>query len=639
MKQAICILAVTAALMSPASAQTFNQFLAFGDSTLDSGYFRYTPRGNAQEPRYAAARAAGGSITPSSGIMNTQFLASYFGLTANPVDAPGGGTNFAVSGARINAPNVGGGSSPSMTQQINTYLAGNGGTANPNALYVISAGGNDLTAAGGLRGAAFNAFIQPQIGAFVSAVAGLSSAGARYIVVPNSYAISFSGGLNGPNILSQGEWNGLAAAGVKFIPADVNAMRVAIVADPSRFGFTSVDPQTLGSINFPAACHPPTGANNASSGAFGLFCVPSTTPSAVTAYLNSPNSQQTSLFADDQHFSPAGQKIEADYIYSLLVAPSQISFLTESAIQFRRGVDLGIEEQIDITRRRQAPGFNVWFNGDLSSLKLSNSSPGFPSDPSTPLSGTLGASYAFTSNALIGGAVTLGSLDPSFSLGGGFNQKEVAATIFGAVQTGPLWADAIMSFGWLHYDVNRVVPIGISFDSNSASTHGQNFSFVALTGYDFHTGAVTHGPVIGVEIQSVGINSFTETGGFTALAFSNIGRTSTVSEVGYKAAIDYGMWRPFAQVTWNHEFDNTLNETITATLTTTTAPSYSLPIVQLGRDWASASLGTTVAFARGWTGLAAFTAQLGQTGTTFYGGRVGINYAFNDAPISRLITK
>ena len=58
-----------------------------------------------------------------------------------------------------------------------------------------------------------------------------------------------------------------------------------------------------------------------------------------------------------------------------------------------------------------------------------------------------------------------------------------------------------------------------------------------------------------------------------------------------------------------------------------------MPIVQFGRDWASAVVGTTVTIARDWTGLAAFNAQFGQNGTTNYGGRFGINYAFNSAPM------
>jgi hypothetical protein len=38
--------------------------------------------------------------------------------------------------------------------------------------------------------------------------------------------------------------------------------------------------------------------------------------------------------------------------------------------------------------------------------------------------------------------------------------------------------------------------------------------------------------------------------------------------------------------------------------------------------------GTTAAIAIDWTGLAAFSAQLRQNGTTNYGGWFGVNYAF-----------
>jgi outer membrane lipase/esterase len=633
----IAAVALSTILAGPAAAQSFNQFLGFGDSSIDSGYFKYTNRENGTEPRYVTARANGGSITPSAGLMNSQYLASAFGLTAIPVSAPGGGSNYAVSGARIDQPNLGGGSSPSIVQQINTYLAANGGRANPDALYLISGGANDLAAFTALSGPAFTAAITPIAADFVQTITRLSQAGARYIVVPN-YAGSAVRATN----LSQGIWNALSNNGVNFIPADANAMRLAILADPARFGFTSVTPQVLGSAVQTASCHTPNGFNNANTAGYGLYCIPSTTPAGAganaTAYLNSANSLQTSLYSDDQHFSPAGQKIQADYVYSLIVAPSQISFLAENAIQVRRGITLGIEQQLDITLRRQTPGFNIWFNGDLSSLKLDNY-PGFPGDPSTPIAGTLGASYSFNGNSLVGAAVTLGSQDPSFASGGGFKQQEVAATLFGAARNGPFWGNAILSYGWLHYDVNRIVPLGISFDSNSAKTRGSDISFAGLAGYDFHHGAVTHGPVAGVEVQTVSIGSFTETGSFTSLAFSGIGRTSVVSALGYRAAIDYGIWRPFAQATWNHEFDNTADRTVTATLTSVTAPSYRLPIVQLGKDWASAAIGTTVTVGRDWTGLAALNAQLGQDGTVNYGGRLGLNYAFYAAAPARLITK
>ena len=91
--------------------------------------------------------------------------------------------------------------------------------------------------------------------------------------------------------------------------------------------------------------------------------------------------------------------------------------------------------------------------------------------------------------------------------------------------------------------------------------------------------------------------------------------------------MDWGQWHPFAQLSWDHEFDP-LDRMVTASLTTTTvAPSYSMPAVALGRDWATATAGAQVTLTPAWTALASFTAQLGQDHSTVFGGLVGLNYA------------
>ena len=84
-----------------AQAQAFNQFIGFGDSTIDTGwYFTHTYNTNPiNEAEYKAAQAAGGGVaTTIGGPMNSQVLASSFGLTAIPVGEPGG-TNYAAGGA------------------------------------------------------------------------------------------------------------------------------------------------------------------------------------------------------------------------------------------------------------------------------------------------------------------------------------------------------------------------------------------------------------------------------------------------------------------------------------------------------------------------------------------------------------
>ena len=144
--------------------------------------------------------------------------------------------------------------------------------------------------------------------------------------------------------------------------------------------------------------------------------------------------------------------------------------------------------------------------------------------------------------------------------------------------------------------------------------------------------AITYGPVAGIVLQHVHVNGFTETdpfasaGGFTALAFADQTRNSAVSELGYRASIDIGIWRPFAKLVWNHELAST-DRSVTASLTTVTAPSYWMPAVVLGKDWGTATIGTTATVARGVTGYATFTSEIIQRNVVAYGGQIGLNVA------------
>ena len=88
----------------------------------------------------------------------------------------------------------------------------------------------------------------------------------------------------------------------------------------------------------------------------------------------------------------------------------------------------------------------------------------------------------------------------------------------------------------------------------------------------------------GMVLQRVHIGGFTESGSFTSLAFDDQDRNSAVSRLGYQVTFDAGAFRPFAKAVWNHEFADT-DRTVTAYLTTITAPGFSMPAVVLGKDW------------------------------------------------------
>ena len=144
-----------------------------------------------------------------------------------------------------------------------------------------------------------------------------------------------------------------------------------------------------------------------------------------------PNADRTFFYADlAGHVTTAVQQIESDYFYSLIVAPSEISYLAETAIQTTFGMITGIQQQIDLSQRQRAAGWNAWFNGDLSYLQLNNSASGFPSDPGLPISGTMGLDYHSQNGWLAGAAVTVGYVNPTFALGGGYTQDDGALSLY-----------------------------------------------------------------------------------------------------------------------------------------------------------------------------------------------------------------
>ena len=628
-RQVLAAAGLLFALPDIASAQSLTRFFGFGDSTIDSGWYRNATSGGAGfDARIAAAVAAGGRGTPGGpGLMNSEVLALHFGLGALPANQPGGGTNFATSGARNAEVNLAGsglflGAVPTVTQ-INNYLAAYG-AADPRALYLISSGGNDVGfALDNLGAGARNAYVTAAANNLVAGIATLSARGARYVIVPNlneDFGNANTRALRG--LYNQTLWGGLNAAGVNFIPADSNTIRGVLGNNPAAFGIVLTGNGTPGA-GTPSACQSPAGVNSA----WGLICTPSTTPNATTANLVAADAALTRLFADDQHFAAVGQRVYGDYYASLVAAPGQISLLAENPVKMREGLAALIGDQIAISRRVRGPlGFHGWVAGDVSSLKIKNGN-GFPGETATPGMIAGGFDYRFINELLLGAAFSFDTKKADFDTSGTLKQDEYTVSLYAGYTHGPLWLDLIGTYGHLKYDINRLVPIGITIQPNAGSTSGTNWSLAATGGLDFVNGPWTHGPVAGILWQQVRVGGFTETGSFTSLSFGDQTRDSAISTLGYRVAFDAGMFRPFAKLAWNHELAST-DRLIVTSLTTTVAPSYRLPAIELGKDWGTGQIGTQVALGGGLTGIASFIAQVGQNGVVVYGGQFGLNMAW-----------
>src|SRR5260221_802621 len=312
----------------PAAAQNFTNTIFFGDSNTDSGRYHYIPRivGN------PASIANPGAYTTNFDPMWSVLMGQHFGIAVTPSDAPSGGNNYAAGGARVVFENPLN-NAWSATSQINAYLASTGGRADPNALFAVYIGINDLkpTTAGGP-----GPIVNPTNVAAITTLAvqqadlvtKLAGAGARYILVPNTASaqnaavgaasgFGYSAAVTASRALyDQVTYNTLAARGVNFIPADISSIYNYVLLNPAMFGITVTN------VNTPA-CGATVGSIN---------CTP--------ANYVTPNANRTYFYADGPlaattgvgQLSGAMQQVQADYYYSLIVPPSQISFLAEAPV-------------------------------------------------------------------------------------------------------------------------------------------------------------------------------------------------------------------------------------------------------------------------------------------------------------------
>ena len=306
--------------LQPATAQPFDAVIVFGDSNVDTGYYKAltNPGGSASYESYWAAALAAGAGAPTSNPDpgKAQMLAGYFNLTANPSNTTNG-TNYATSGAKnqtVNSSQTGGFTAaiPTVTQ-ISNYLAAVGNVADPNALYFVYSGDNDISYALGLTGtgpypADPNAYMSTAAQQLTTAIGQLATAGAKHIIVsgleysfaPNNNATEKALKLFYTNTL----FSDLTSANVSYVQGSPNSVRLAIAANPTNYGFTSINTTTV-------ACTKPVGVTTA----WALLCSSNlSAPSTWTA-----PAQLTNLFADDQHLATAGQRLMARHFRNLVV--------------------------------------------------------------------------------------------------------------------------------------------------------------------------------------------------------------------------------------------------------------------------------------------------------------------------------
>lgn len=525
------VLAMLAILPVAANAANspYSQFVTFGDSLSDAGNFpdadgpvmganpvggmRFT---NRTGPTYA------NDNTEYAGQVAPQVLANRLGLQSLPstpilpelLTGNPDGTNYAVGGYR---------SDQILDSIVTTSTVAVSGVAprsrpgylvenprvDPNALYYLNGGANDI----------FQLFQSGRLvtmaqaaGNMVSAVGALQNAGARYIVIsdlPDVGSTPLGNSLPGVGLLLNGlsdAFNanladGLQAQGGNYVLLNNRLLLSEVRSDLARFGFDPAIDQT--SVCF-------DGGNCRLDPTYGLG----------TANAD-PNRL---LFNDAVHPTTAVHQISADYIYSILAAPAEISLLPEMGRSALRNHLQMLDNELTAQRGNWQPigAWRTFVQTSYNRPKYDGFGGGDGDSPTL----AIGVTNRINDAWLAG--LSLGLAQSSLTLGervSDYDMRSYLANAFVSFQQDRLFADFSVSAGYLDYDsLDRTFALGIAERTEKGSTEGTLWGVSAKTGFNLMQMGepLQFGPFIGASYQKIDVDGYSEKGASaTALSYED----------------------------------------------------------------------------------------------------------------------
>lgn len=541
---AACLLASVAPALA---AAPYSGLYVFGDSLSDAGQFPDSVNSSTQTKRFT--NRIGPLFTDASGEIYGQTSPMLLGQllslglqtpsTSSVFEANGwaDGNNWAVGGYQtadiLNSITATGGSvvadSGTTFRQRDGFLvdlANRGMSLDRNALYYVNGGGNDFL------DVEINPFAPPVVatqqaqaaaGRLVDSVEALQTAGARYIMVsllpdvggtPNAAALgvfiptlpgTVSGLVDDFNTELVSQLRGLNA---NIIPLNLPLLVTEVLASPSAYGFDATQ-------NLTGTCF--NGCTNVNA----QWGINSATPDPSKL-----------MFNDSVHPTTAVQKIAADYAYSILSAPQELTLLPEMALgtlqahqdQLRNQwqADWSAWQAVDEWR-----GFVVGGGQRQDYAHQDNAK----SADGNGYSLNIGTSYRLADAWRVGAAV--GAYEQKLEVGSAnsdYKLKSYLATAFAQYEQNRWWADLAMSVGSLNYDsLDRSFDLGQVKRTEQGDTDGNIWGASGRVGYDIaQAGSIWHlSPFISGDYARVDVDSYAEDGASaTALNFASQQRDS-----------------------------------------------------------------------------------------------------------------
>lgn len=335
------------------------------------------------------------------------------------------------------------------------------------------------------------------------------------------------------------------------------------------------------------------------------------------ANLVAPDADRTYLFADGIHPSGIGHALLSDYVLSVLQAPTRIGLLAEAPVAGTRASLSAIGDRLRV--RDNTSGVQTY-----ASYQRANDSqrggdawkPGFGNRMDMLL---IGIDGGVGQNWLVG--VGASQVQHHATLGrdaGWFRLGQTQLSAYGRYRTGDWSAALIGSVGYLSYgDVAREFAIGPARLREQGSTTGTTSALSASTQYDWHAGAFTLIPSLGLTWQNINVRGYNESrdGGRTATSmnYREQTRRSLASTLGLRLQADlrHGdyLWRPYAGLAWEHEFQRKTRE-VRGHLRGM-AGSFGQTIAMAPADRMLVSAGLSVANGGAWSGQVGYQGRYG----------------------------
>ncbi|HEK1007511.1 TPA: autotransporter domain-containing protein [Pseudomonas putida] len=588
------LLRFTVATLALACSQAFaapspySSMIVFGDSLADAGQFPDLTGGTAGM-RFTN-RDENGNFAPVSPMI----LGGRLGVSPddlNPSTSLGirpDGNNWAVGGyttqqildsitqtSQLVVPPGTNGAGAVLRERAG-YLA-NGLRADPNALYYLTGGGNDF-----LQGLVNSPADAAAAGSRLAASAqALQQGGARYIMVwllpdlgqtPNFSGTPQQNPLSQLSaVFNQALVGQLVQIDAEIIPLNIPLLLSEAVANPTQFGLASGQ-------NLIGTCY--SGDSCVENPVYGI---------------NGSNPDPTKLLFDDSvHPTIAGQQLIADYGYSILSAPWELTLLPEMAHASLRA------HQDELRNQWQTP----WQAVGQWQAFVATGAQDLDFDDQRSAANADGRGY----NLTLGGSYRLNDAWRVGLAGGVYRQKLEAgeqdsdykldsylASAFAQFRHDRWWADAALSAGHLDYrDLKRTFALGVNDRSEKGDSNGEAWAVTGRLGYDLAPDSSTWqlAPFISADYARVKVDGYDEKSGrSTALGFDDQERTSRRLGAGLLGSVQLMPGtRVFAEVAREHEFEDDQQD-VTMHLTTLPANDFTLTGYTPNSNLTRASLG------------------------------------------------